>query len=86
MPGGQRPTLVDTVGKLGETVGVRPTDLLDIQAVADLLGVQRETVEQTRWRGKMPDPDLYVGRSPAWRRRTIDQWIKETGRLTADER
>lgn len=49
-------------------------DLLDSAALAALLGVERSTISQYRRRRTLPDPDVVVGRSPAWRRSTIEAW------------
>lgn len=52
------------------------TTYLDTAAVARLMGVRVETVRTHIWRGTIPEPDLRIGRSPAWKRSTIDQWLK----------
>lgn len=57
-----------------------PHDLLDTTAVAALLGVRPQTVHQTRWRQRMPEPDVTVSGHPAWRRGTIVAWAHRTGR------
>ena len=55
-------------------------DLLDTTAVADMLGVKPETV---RWYHKkkskgttLPPADQYFGRSPVWKKSTIEQWVE----------
>jgi hypothetical protein len=52
--------------------------------IARLLGMSdRATVDQWRRRGIFPPPDwpeFETGR-PLWRRRTVLDWAKETGRL-----
>lgn len=50
-------------------------DLLDSAALAALLGVRPQTISQYRRRRTLPDPDVIVGRSPAWRRSTIEAWL-----------
>lgn len=57
------------------------TSSLDIQAVADLLGVKRRTVYKWRQRGLLPRPSATIARSPVWTRRVILAWAKRTGRL-----
>ena len=47
--------------------------LLDSQAVADLIGVELETIYQYKTRGKMPKP-IHGGRSPLWDQKTIERW------------
>jgi predicted DNA-binding transcriptional regulator AlpA len=53
-------------------------ELLDTTAVAELLGLKPDTV---RWyhkkkaRGTMlPPADQFFGRSPVWKRSTIEEW------------
>jgi predicted DNA-binding transcriptional regulator AlpA len=49
-------------------------ELLDTNAVADLLAIKPDTV---RWYHKMkilPPADQYFGRSLAWKRSTIESW------------
>lgn len=68
---GDRPPLVDA----------SPWTPLGIPEIAERLGVQRETVDQWRARGILPDPDWTVGGRPAWRWSTIRRWARETGRI-----
>ena len=49
-------------------------DLLDMAQVAQLLGVQIKTVRMHKHRGTMPPPDATFGRSPVWKRETIETW------------
>jgi excisionase family DNA binding protein len=57
--------------------GERLTYRLD--EVAKLLGVSRRTIERERAAGRFPKPDLWIGRTPLWRRETLVQWIAEGG-------
>jgi len=50
-------------------------DQLDTAAVAELAGVKPESIRQYHYHGTMPAADGYVGRSPWWRRRTIERWL-----------
>jgi excisionase family DNA binding protein len=50
------------------------TDYMTITEIAELLGVQRNTLTAHRTRGKMPPPDRQFGRTPLWRRSTIEKW------------
>lgn len=64
-------------------------DYLDLAAIADLLGVQvnsaqvyhkravRNRREGTSKPWDMPEPDLIVGRRPAWLRSTVERWIAD---------
>lgn len=51
------------------------TDLLDVSAVAELAGVSVASIYTYLTRGTIPEPDLRFGRSPVWRRRTIEKWL-----------
>lgn len=42
--------------------------------VARFLGVRVATVSTYRKRGQMPEPDLVVGRTPAWKPQRIIVW------------
>jgi hypothetical protein len=51
--------------------------------LADLsraLGVSRRALERERSAGRLPPPDLSLGRMPLWQPETIRQWIERGGR------
>jgi hypothetical protein len=51
--------------------------------LADLslaLGVSRRALERERSAGRLPPPDLTLGRMPLWRPETIRDWIERGGR------
>lgn len=48
--------------------------MLTSDQVADYVGVHRNTITSYRARGQMPAPDQQYGRTPLWRRSTIDAW------------
>lgn len=63
----------------GNIGAARPVGLSEIAA---MLGVRRDTVDQWRSRGILPEPTWpSVGGRPAWRESVIRQWARETGRL-----
>ncbi|MFI6603834.1 helix-turn-helix transcriptional regulator [Nonomuraea sp. NPDC050536] len=43
--------------------------------LAELLGIERETVHKYKVRGDLPEPDEHVGRTPLWREETINKWL-----------
>ena len=49
--------------------------LLSRRDVAELMGLNVETIKYHRAAGTMPDPDYIVDQKPLWRRDTIDLWI-----------
>jgi predicted DNA-binding transcriptional regulator AlpA len=54
--------------------------LLKINDLARVLSCSRREIERMRSAGRLPRPDLTVGRrSPRWRPETILAWIAEGG-------
>lgn len=53
-----------------------PDELLSMQDIADMAGISLGLVRWHKWAGHLPDPDRYVGRSPAWRWATIRGWVE----------
>jgi hypothetical protein len=49
--------------------------LLSTDDIATLLHAGRRTVERMRAGGKLPKPDLFVGKMPRWKADTIFGWI-----------
>ncbi len=49
--------------------------LLSRRDVAELMGLNVETIKYHRAAGSMPDPDLVIDDKPLCRRATIDQWM-----------
>jgi len=59
-------------------------DLLDVQAVAEKLGLKQDTVRWYHKRGIMPAADGRFGRSPVWWAKTIDEWDASRRSVTID--
>lgn len=55
------------------------TPLLSIDDVAATLACSRRLIERMRAAGKLPKPDLRVGKMPRWRAETIARWIEAGG-------
>lgn len=55
-----------------------PTDypLLDVDAVAEVAEVKPSTIRYYHKMKQMPSADVYFGRSPVWKKETIDAWIE----------
>jgi hypothetical protein len=49
---------------------------LDTRGVAEILETTPAYVRNLRHRGQLPEPDGWVGRSPWWRRATIEDWLR----------
>jgi hypothetical protein len=54
--------------------------MLSIDDLAAILSCSRRLIERMRTAGRVPQPDLHVGRMPRWRPETIRRWIAEGGR------
>lgn len=50
------------------------TKYMTTEGVANLLGVQRQTIASYLSRGQMPPPDEMIGRTPVWKPATISRW------------
>jgi hypothetical protein len=48
--------------------------------LAALTGLSRRSLERARSGGRLPPPDLRVGKRVLWRRETIRRWIEGGGR------
>ena len=54
----------------------RPSELLDVYAVAALLGASSRTVRRLADWGRMPRP-ISLGRMVRWQRSVVEEWISE---------
>jgi predicted DNA-binding transcriptional regulator AlpA len=70
--------------KLANMPGLTPAaDIEPLLRQSDLprvLSCSLRTVERLRVSGKLPRPDLHLGRSPRWKRSTISAWIAGGGK------
>jgi hypothetical protein len=57
--------------KLGDSVPIKDRLLWDLDAIAALLGVSRRFLERERAAGRMPKPDVRLGRRLLWKPSTI---------------
>jgi predicted DNA-binding transcriptional regulator AlpA len=48
--------------------------------LAALTGLSRRTLERERSAGRLPRPDLHIGKRVLWRPETINEWLKRGGR------
>jgi excisionase family DNA binding protein len=54
--------------------------LLTTSDLARLLVCDRRTIERMRSAGKLPKPDIKIGRMPRWKRSTIEAWLERGGK------
>jgi hypothetical protein len=62
---------------------VRPADaiepLLSNEDLTRILNASRRTIERMRAAGRLPRPDLRIGKMPRWLPGTIRRWLAEGG-------
>ncbi len=66
--------------KRGPTLPAGFERMFSIDDLAALLSCSRRLVERMRSAGKVPKPDIKVGKMPRWRVETIRRWIERGGR------
>jgi predicted DNA-binding transcriptional regulator AlpA len=66
--------------KRGATLPASFEPLLSIDDLALLLSCSRRLVERMRSGGKVPKPDIKIGKMPRWKASTIRAWIERGGR------
>lgn len=54
--------------------------LLDVQDMLGILKLSKSTLLRYIDDGRVPQP-IYIGRSPQWHLRTVEQWLEETHRV-----
>jgi predicted DNA-binding transcriptional regulator AlpA len=69
---GADPQPVEEASKPAET----PSELLDVNAVAALIGASPRTVRRLADWGRMPRP-ISLGRMVRWQRSVIEEWIRD---------
>ncbi len=63
--------------KRGPTLPAGLEPMLSIDDLATLLSCSRRLVERMRAAGKIPLPDMYIGKMPRWRPERIRRWVEE---------
>jgi hypothetical protein len=53
---------------------------LRLDELSDALGVSRRAIERERAAGRLPKPDLHIGKMPLWRVETVRDWLERGGR------
>ena len=54
--------------------------LLSNSDLARVLNLAQRTIDRLKTSGKLPRPDLHIGKMPRWRPATIRAWIERGGR------
>ena len=49
-------------------------DWLTISEIAEVTGLKVDTINKYRTRATLPEPDFVIGRTPVWKRETIESW------------
>ena len=76
-----RPEPRDLAAKLGLTLAANIEQMLKMADLERSLACDRRTIERMRASGRLPKPDLLIGRrSPRWRVSTIQAWIDRGGK------
>ncbi len=64
----------------GRTLPASIEPMLHIDDLAELLSCSSRLVERMRSAGKIPKPDIHVGKCPRWKPATIRAWIDRGGK------
>jgi predicted DNA-binding transcriptional regulator AlpA len=71
-----------TCGDPGHDYTDHLVEVVGVAEIAERLEVKVTTVYQWRQRKLLPEPDYPLGMGPAWKWSTIEEWARETRRLT----
>src|SRR5262249_2866771 len=72
------PRLADAIERAGNKARFEPL-AYRLDELADALGVSRRAIERERSAGRVPPPDLHIGKMPLWRVETIRHWLEGGG-------
>ncbi len=62
-----------------ESVPIHDRLAWDLADIANLLGMSKRFLERERAAGKIPPPDIRLGRRLLWRPATINRWLDSQG-------
>ena len=57
-----------------------PSDVVGIREICEETGDTPNLIRWHLWAGHLPEPDLRIGRSPAWYWSTIRPWVEARNR------
>src|SRR4051812_41595585 len=73
------PRLADALGRRPESKPPVDRFALRLDELADAFGVSRRALERERAAGRLPKPDLHIGKMPLWRVETVRAWLERGG-------
>ncbi len=73
------PRLADALDRKAESQPPVERLTLRLDELAEALGVSRRVLERERSAGRLPKPDLHIGKMPLWRVQTILDWLEGGG-------
>ena len=73
-PAEGRSGLDRVVGMAAPELHVRA--MLTLGDIAEMVGVARDTIAAYRYRGYLPEPQAFVGRTPVWSRPVVRHWLE----------
>ena len=79
-PAAPEPSVVDPPARTPRALPAGFEPMLSIDDLAALLSCSRRLVERMRSAGKVPKPDIQIGKCPRWKPATIRAWIERGGR------
>lgn len=60
------------------------SDWLTSTDISKLTGLKVDTIYTYRKRNTLPDPDQYIGRTPVWKKTTIEEWNSKRSAVTIE--
>ncbi len=66
-------------GRPSDAVPLRDRLLWSLDDIASLCGVSKRFLERDRAAGRMPAPDVRLGRRVFWRPTTVNRWLDSQG-------
>ena len=60
------------------------TEWLTSTDIAKMTGLKTETIYTYRKRNTLPEPDHLIGRTPVWKKTTIEEWNSKRPTVTIE--
>lgn len=55
------------------------------EQLVEITGLKYSTLYTYRKRNTFPEPDSYIGRTPVWKRKTIEEWNLNRKQVVSEE-